>query len=597
MKKRFLATLLALVAVLTLLPTAAWAADSDNNMAYVVHLTQTSLAGADEATKTSIQNGIYNLLFQAQFRPTKGPSVDGISATFTGTEEELKKWYPQNKDANASRVNDSVLGTVNLREGSSGCMAYALFATNYIYNTNGVAKEFSGKLTENNIKSFIERYANPGARMSFRRKSGVNHAFVFLGEDAAQNGFYCLSYGGGASKSVGTHHTLEVQYYTYGDFVNSIDRMWNIRQVQGGVYSQGTARPLNRTIQRIGGTSTPETATITDGTYTLTPACAPNARLDVAGGSQANLANVQIYTDNGSNAQKWDINSLGNGYYKLTAKCSGKVLDAFYDNISSGQNVIQYPWDGGSYQQWKFTDAGDGYYYIVPRCNESLCLDVYAANNSDGTNVQVYTANQSVAQKWKLTQIDQAAATEGHMHQGSFLWCEAAHPHYNYYKCSICGKLFTDNTTNYMSSCSSCNSGHWGDWSEWSTTPVTATSTRQVETKDGQPSGGYTEYRYGRYAYTDYRLHTCWCETYMTKLFGGATLQYSDWSTTRYSPTGKGWSCGNCRGNHIGVDHYTNGKPWWAEYSLPDGDYFWEESRTVSAQYQTQYRYRDWISG
>lgn len=259
-------------------------------------------------------------------------------------------------------------------------------------------------------------------------------------------------------------------------------------------------------------------ATITDGTYTLTPACAPNARLDVAGGSQSIGQNVQIYTDNGTDAQKWDIASLGNGYYKLTAKCSGEVLDAFYDNVSSGQTVIQYPWTGGKYQQWKIKDAGDGYYYISPRCNESLCLDVYSAYSSDGTNVQVYTANQSNAQKWKLTPVN--AAT---------------------------GQTTTGQTT-----------------------------TGQTTTR--------TEYRYGRYVYTDYRLHTCWCQTYMTKLFGGATLQYSDWSTTRYSPTGKGWSCGNCRGNHIGVDHYTNGKPWWAEYSLPDGDYFWEESRTVVVQ-------------
>lgn len=338
------------------------------------------------------------------------------------------------------------------------------------------------------------------------------------------------------------------------------------------------------------------TVFIADGTYTLTPACAPNARLDVAGGSTEAGANIQIYTSNGTAAQQWQVKAVGNGYYTLTSKASGMVLDTYRNNPPSGQNVMQSIQYGYTSEQWKFQDAGDGYYYVIPRSNEGLCLDVYAANNSDGTNVQVYTANQSVAQKWKLTQIDQAVATEGHTHQGSFLWCEAAHPHYNYYKCSICGKLFTDNTTNYMSSCSSCNSGHWGDWSEWSTNPVTGTSTRQVETKDGQPSGGYTEYRYGRYVYTDYRLHTCWCETYMTKLFGSATLQYSDWSTSRYNPSGRPWTCGYCKGNHIGIDHYSNGIPYWNRYILPDGDYFWEESRTVGGQSQTLYRYRDWIN-
>lgn len=336
---------------------------------------------------------------------------------------------------------------------------------------------------------------------------------------------------------------------------------------------------------------------IENGTYTLTPACAPNAQLDVAGGSQSSGQNIQIYTANGTDAQKWDISSLGNGYYKLTAKCSGQVLDAYYNNISSGQNVIQYPWDGGNYQQWKLQDAGDGYFYIIPRCNESLCLDVDSAYSSDGTNVQVYTANQSSAQKWKLTPADQADNAQAqHTHQGPFMFYETAHPHYNYYKCSTCGELFTDNTTNYLASCSTCNPGS-SSWSDWSTTPVTATSTRQVETRQVEIAPARTEYRYGRYVFFDYRRHECWCQTYMTKLFGSATLEYSDWSATRYSPVGKAWTCGSCRGDHIGVDHYSNGKPWWNQYVLPDGDYFWEESRTVEATTQTQYRYRDVNNG
>lgn len=518
MKKRVLTLFLALVMCLTLMPAAALAADSDdNNMAYVVHLTQYSLAGADEATRTSIQNGIYNILFQAQFRPTEGPSVDGISATFTGTTAEIKNWYPQNKHSYASSVTDAVLGKVKLRESCKGCMSYPLFVSNYIYDTNGSGISLKDKWTADNVKAFIENYANPGARMSFIRRNNVTHAFAFLGEDATQNGFYCLSYGGGSSNSYGDNHTLKVLYYTYDNFANNYAKTLSVRRVQGGVYSQGTARPLNRTIQRIGGTSTPETATIADGIYTLTPACAPTTCLDVASGSQDSGANVQIYTGNGTNAQKWEIKSLGNGYYTLTSKGSGKYLASYHYIAYAGDNVGQFGAYGGSSGEWKFTDAGDGYYYLIPRSNEDLCLDVYSAYSSDGTNVQVYTANQSSAQKWKLTPVDTA----------------------------------TGQTTTVQ------------------------TTTGQTTTR--------TEYRYGRYVYYDYKLHTCWCETYMTKLFGSATLQYSDWSTTRYSPTGKGWTCGNnCRGSHIGVDQYSKGKPYWAEYSLPDGDYFWEESRTVT---------------
>lgn len=141
------------------------------------------------------------------------------------------------------------------------------------------------------------------------------------------------------------------------------------------------------------------------------------------------------------------------------------------------------------------------------------------------------------------------------------------------------------------------DNGHWGPWSEWSDTAVSASNTRQVEDRQVEASSARTEYRYVGYVYYDYRRHECWCETYMKGLFGSATLRYSDWSTTRYSPGPKDWTCGNCGGNHVGVDHYINGKPYWHEYLLPDGDYYWEESRTVAATQKTQYRYRDWISG
>ena len=40
--------------------------------------------------------------------------------------------------------------------------------------------------------------------------------------------------------------------------------------------------------------------------------------------------------------------------------------------------------------------------------------------------------------------------------KGDFLYYGAEHPHYNYYKCSVCGKTFTDRTTTKVSSCTQC---------------------------------------------------------------------------------------------------------------------------------------------
>jgi len=104
------------------------------------------------------------------------------------------------------------------------------------------------------------------------------------------------------------------------------------------------------------------------------------------------------------------------------------------------------------------------------------------------------------------------------------------------------------------------------------------------EVKDPPPSP-HMEYRYVRYIDST-GSHNCWCGKYLEGLpdvSGNATLQYSDWSTEQYPTSGTDWTCAYCNGNHMGEDHYSaDGRAWWKEYLLPDGSYYWEESRWVA---------------
>lgn len=183
-----------------------------------------------------------------------------------------------------------------------------------------------------------------------------------------------------------------------------------------------------------------------------------------------------------------------------------------------------------------------------------------------------------------------------HTHvKGKYLYFGVNHPHYNYYVCASCGETFADGSTAHMDSCEAC----WGPWSGWSTTSAWETDTRQVETRQVEvPGSRKTEYRYGRYVDSS-ESHDCWCGKYLESLSyvsGSASIQYSSWSTERYGVSGKAWSCGHCNASHIGVDHTgSDGRDWWAEYLLPDGSYYWEDSRLGEAEYQTEYRYRERI--
>ena len=99
---------------------------------------------------------------------------------------------------------------------------------------------------------------------------------------------------------------------------------------------------------------------IDDGVYVVVNQSSSNRVLDVAGGSCSAGAHVQLYTANGTNAQKWYVRSLGNGAYSLTAFVSGKALDVPSANASNGASVQQWDWNGSGAQKWLFRLADVG---------------------------------------------------------------------------------------------------------------------------------------------------------------------------------------------------------------------------------------------
>ena len=141
--------------------------------------------------------------------------------------------------------------------------------------------------------------------------------------------------------------------------------------------------------------------TISDGTYTIKSAINDKFVLDIDNASKSNGANVQIYQSNGTNAQKFKVKYLNNGYYTIESVNSGKVLDV--DNAGKNQetNVQQYGANNTDAQKWIIAKNTDGTYSIVSKCN-NLYLDVKDGIASSGKNIQVYGGNGTRAQKFKF---------------------------------------------------------------------------------------------------------------------------------------------------------------------------------------------------
>ena len=141
------------------------------------------------------------------------------------------------------------------------------------------------------------------------------------------------------------------------------------------------------------------TVQIETGFYEFAPLTNTGLRMDVAGGSSNNGANVQVYSSNGSYAQRWWVRSAGNGWYTITSCCSAKLLDVQNASTAAGANVQQYQNNGSNAQKWKFVMGEKGIQIVSALGN---VVDVKNASGKSGANVQVWSKNSSDAQQWRI---------------------------------------------------------------------------------------------------------------------------------------------------------------------------------------------------
>lgn len=145
---------------------------------------------------------------------------------------------------------------------------------------------------------------------------------------------------------------------------------------------------------------------IKDGIYTVHSALDSSKVLDVASASISNSGNVQIYEENGTNAQQWKVSHDSKGYVTFTNINSGKVLDVKSGNAANGTNVQQYSSNNSDAQKWIVIKKNDGEYEIFSAVKRSILLDVKSGKAKNGTNVQIYASNNSDAQRWTFKQVD-----------------------------------------------------------------------------------------------------------------------------------------------------------------------------------------------
>lgn len=141
------------------------------------------------------------------------------------------------------------------------------------------------------------------------------------------------------------------------------------------------------------------------GYFTLSPACNSTGKvLDIAGGSSSSGANVQLYSSNGTLAQLFSF-EYHDGYYVIRNVKSQKALDVDGGKLVPGTNVQQWECDSANANQLFFVvDNGDGTLSFINKAT-GLFLDIVGASDSVQANLDAYLPNGSAAQKFTLHQV------------------------------------------------------------------------------------------------------------------------------------------------------------------------------------------------
>lgn len=170
---------------------------------------------------------------------------------------------------------------------------------------------------------------------------------------------------------------------------------------------------------------------IEDGMYKVVSSIDNEYVWDIANAATEDGGNLQLYTSNNSDAQKFTFTYLSDGYYFITNVNSSKAIECSGEGAASSVNIQQSSFKNTDVQCWKLTSTGDDYYTLTCKAN-GLAADAAGGIAKDGTNMQVYQLNNTPAQEFRLVRIigDEAAS-------GSYLVAEDHSKGFYYIVCFL----------------------------------------------------------------------------------------------------------------------------------------------------------------
>ena len=113
-----------------------------------------------------------------------------------------------------------------------------------------------------------------------------------------------------------------------------------------------------------------------NGVYRLAVGADSNKVIEIAGSNTDDNAKVDIWAYGNVPAQKFNIEYVDEGYYKITARHTGKSLTVKDGNLSEGAEIVQSTYDGLDSQKWIIRDSKVNGLVISLKSNPLLSITV-----------------------------------------------------------------------------------------------------------------------------------------------------------------------------------------------------------------------------
>lgn len=149
--------------------------------------------------------------------------------------------------------------------------------------------------------------------------------------------------------------------------------------------------------------------TIPNGNYYINVRSKVASSVDIPSGSAVDSTAIQLYSGNNSKAQQFTFTRQSDGSYEIVNVNSGKALDVRNAVAENNAIVQQYSRNNSQAQRWFIRDSGAGYYLQSALGN--WVLDLSSGNTANGAAIRLYAPNGTASQLFVVSSSDVSITT------------------------------------------------------------------------------------------------------------------------------------------------------------------------------------------